>query len=183
MSLRSRKILDSHPIQPGDVAAIQIRVPTMYTYVMDSARGSNYPRDYGEAESNPPYLMAAMMLHGRVFVQQFHESIMQDPRMRETAGKVSVVVDPSLDRIFQETDKSPAEVQVILQPPGKAIVERTDYPRGCPQNPASAAEIENKFVDLAKNVLGEQRAREIVQEVSDLDQATNLKRLVALLVA
>lgn len=178
-----RRILSSHPVEPADVAAIQIRIPTMYTYVMDSARGSNYPRNYGEAESNPPYLMAAMMLHGRVFVQEFHESVMQDPKMREIAGKVSVVVDPSLDKVFQETDKSPAEVRVILKASGQGIVERADYPRGCPQNPATPAEIESKFIDLAKGVLGEERAREIVREVSELDQASHVKRLVALLVA
>jgi len=177
-----RRILRSTPIEPQEVAAIEISIPTMYTYVMDAARGSNYPRNYGEAESNPPFLMAAMMLHGQVSVRQFSQTVLQDPKVRELAGKVSVVVDPSLDKIFQETDKSPAEVRIKFKGSRPAIVERADYPRGCPQNPADPAEIESKFLDLATAVLPAARAREIVKAVEELDRASSVKPLLGLLV-
>ena len=165
------------------MAEIKIVIPTMYTYVLDSSRGSKYPNDYGEAENNPPYVMAAMMLHGRVYVEQFSDSVLRDPKMEEVAGKVVVEVDPSLDKIFQGTDKSPAQVKITLKDRKKELFDAADYPRGSPQNPATPEEIENKFVELAGIVLKKDKAREIARMVRKLERLDNLRDFIRLLIA
>ena len=178
-----KRMWATYQLQPEDVAEIRVIVPTMYTYVMASPLEKKYPRNYAEAENNPDYLMAAMALHGRVAVEQFKDHVLRDPRMKEMAAKVVIQVDPSLDAIFQETDKAPAEVRIVLVRNRKELSGAGDYPRGCPQNPVTQTELEEKFIDLAAGVFNNDRALEIIRLVYDLEKQNHLTGLVRCLTA
>jgi 2-methylcitrate dehydratase PrpD len=177
-----KRLMEMHHFKPDEVSEIKVIIPTMYTYVMASQERI-YPRNYAEAENNPYYLFAAMMLHGRVSLDQFQERVLNDARMKEMAGKVVVEVDPSLDAVFTETDKAPAIVKVILKQNGKDLSATADYPRGSPKNPTTPEETENKFVELAGTALNKDKAWEIVQLVRILEHQDNLRDLMALLIA
>jgi 2-methylcitrate dehydratase PrpD len=177
-----KRLMETHHFKPDEVAEIKVIIPTMYTFVMAS-RERVYPRNYAEAENNPYYLFAAMMLHGRVSLDQFQEWVLNDSRMKEMAGRVAVEVDPSLDAIFTETDKAPAIVKVILKQNGKELSATADYPRGSPKNPTTPEETENKFVELAGRLLKEDKAWEIIRMVRELERQDNLNDLMGLLIA
>jgi len=172
------RLKKTYAFKPEDVTEIKIMIPTMYTYVLYSSQGKIYPKDYGEAESNPAYVMAAMMIHGRASIEQFKDSVLADPKMKEMASKITVEVDPSLDKIFQGTDRSPAQVRVILKNNRKELVDTADYPRGSPQNPATQGEMEEKFVHAAGVVLEKERALEIARFTSKMEQQRDLRDLV-----
>ena len=171
------KMAKRDQIRPEDVSEIKVIIPTMYSYVMDESKGSNYPENYAEAQNNLPYVMAAMMIHGAVFLDTFSESVLRDPRMKRMASKVAIEIDPSLDEIFRGTDKSPAQVKVLLRS-GKEVVEGADYPRGSPKNPATKEEIERKFVDLAVTIFERQKALEIIHIVNNIEKLNNVKELI-----
>jgi len=177
------RMIKTYDLKPEDVEGIKIVIPTMYTYVLHGSRGNRYPADFEDAESDPRYLMAAMMLYGRVYVEQFTDRVLNDPKMKEMTGKVSLEVDPSLDEIFQTTDKTPARVKVKLKGTKEELTETADHPRGAPKNPATNEELENKFIDLAGMVLEKEKAGQIVRMVGKLEQLDNLQDLVRLLVA
>ncbi len=172
-----KQIIDIHQVPPDDVSEIRIIIPTMYTYVMPRFGEKHYPQDYAEAENDPCYLMAAMMLHSQVSVAQFHEPTLTDGRMREMATKVAVEVDPALDAIFKETDKAPAKVRITLHN-GSELEASQDYPRGTPQRPATRTELENKFRGLTVASIGEQRASRLIDSIGTLEEQDNLKELV-----
>jgi 2-methylcitrate dehydratase PrpD len=125
--------------------------------------------------------MAAMMIHGGVFLDTFSESVLGDPRMKRMASKVVIEIDTSLDEIFKGTDKSPAQVKVLLRS-GKEVFEAADYPRGSPKNPATREEIERKFVDLAGNIFEKGKAWEIVHIVNNIEKFNNCKELIGHLI-
>jgi 2-methylcitrate dehydratase PrpD len=170
------RLIKTHKFRPEDVAEIKVTIPTMYSFVMDESKGNKYPRNYAEAQNNLPYVMAAMMIYGRVFIEQFSDRVLRDPRMKEMAGKVKVVIDSSLDEIFKGTDKSPAEVRVTLND-RKELSETGDYPRGSPQNQATREEIEKKVFDLVKILFKKKKALEFVNLVAQIESFDNLRSL------
>jgi len=178
-----KRICETYHLQPEDVAEIKVIVPTMYTYVMASSTEKKYPRNYAEAENNPYYLMAAMALHRRVSVEQFEDHVLRDPRMKEMTAKVNIQVEPSLDAIFQGTDKAPAQVRIVLARDHKEISDAADYPRGSPKNPVTQMELENKFIDLAAKVFNKDRVLEIIHLISGLEKQNHLTDLVKCLTA
>ena len=176
------RMIKTHGLKPEDVDGITIMIPTMYTYVMHSSR-NKYPNDAEDAESDPRYLMAAMMLHGRVYVEQFADRVLHNPKMKEMTGRVTLEVDPSLDKVFQETDKTPARVRVKMKGKKEELTETADHPRGAPKNPATNEELENKFLALAGGVLEKGKALAIAQMVGKLEKLDNLRDFVGLLIA
>jgi 2-methylcitrate dehydratase PrpD len=88
-----------------------------------------------------------------------------------------------LDAIFQETDKAPAEVRIVRVRNRKELSGAGDYPRGCPQNPVTQTELEEKFIDLAAGVFNNDRALEIIRLVYDLENQNHLTGLVRCLTA
>lgn len=175
------RIIKKHEIDSEDISEIKVIIPTMYSYVMDESKGSKYPRNYAEAQNNLSYVMAAMMVHGGVYIEQFGEAVLNDPKMKEMAAKMTVEIDPSLDEVFKTTDKSPAKVKVILKEK-RELFESADYPRGAAQNPVSREEIEKKFVDLAGIVFEKGKASEIVRFIQNIEQANDLRALIQHLV-
>jgi 2-methylcitrate dehydratase PrpD len=172
-----KMIVENHGIRPRDVSAITVTIPTLYSYVMEQGREGKFPRNYAEAQNDLPYVMAAMMLHGGVFVETFESRVLEDPLMKEVAAKVRVQIDPSMDEVFRATDKAPATVTVLLRD-GREFTETAGYPKGSPRNPATRAEIEGKFIRLASPVSGEDEAHRIVDIVNDLERLDNVVRLV-----
>jgi 2-methylcitrate dehydratase PrpD len=154
----------------------------MYSYVMEQGREGKFPRNYAEAQNDLPYVTAAIVVHGGVFVETFERRVLEDPLMKEVAAKVRVEIDPSMDEVFRGTDKAPATVTVLLRD-GREFTETAGYPKGSPQNPATRAEIEEKFVRLASPVSGAYEARRIVDIVNDLEKLDNVVELVNHLVA
>ena len=167
---------------PDEVSQISVAIPTMYSYVMEQGREGKYPSNYAEAQNDLPYVMAAIVVHGGVFVETFEKRVLDDPRMKETAAKVRVEIDPSMDDVFRGTDKAPARVTVSLRD-GSKFTETAGYPKGSPQNPATREEIERKFIRLASSVLPEEEARTIVAIVNDLERVNKVTELVDHLVA
>jgi 2-methylcitrate dehydratase PrpD len=123
-----------------------------------------------------------MVVHGGVFVETFERRVLEDPLMKEVAAKVRVEIDPSMDEVFRGTDKAPATVTVLLRD-GREFTETAGYPKGSPKNPATRAEIEEKFIRLASPVSGEYEAHRIVDIVNDLEKLENVAELVNHLVA
>ncbi len=170
-----------YQINSNDISEIKVTIPTMYSFVMDESKGGVYPRSYAEAQNNLQYVMAAMMLRGGVYIEQFNDQALTDPRMKEMANKVAVEIDPSMDEILKTTDKSPAKVRVTLRD-GREFFETADYPKGSPRNPATREEIEEKFADLASIVTEEDNAWEFVRSVKQMEGDHDLRGLISQLV-
>ena len=166
-------LMKKHKFRHKDVSEIQVTIPTAYSYVMDSSKGSKYPRNYGEAQNNLSYVVAAMIVHGGVYIEQFSERVLRDPEMKEIASKVTVKIDPSLDETLESSDKSPARVKIILSD-GNELFGAADYPRGAPQNPADREEIKAKFQDLARTVFPKEKALEVALMVDQIEEMNNL---------
>jgi 2-methylcitrate dehydratase PrpD len=56
-----------------------------------------------------------------------------------------------------------------------------DYPKGSPENPMSADEVQQKFMSLARTVKDEKSVHSILRLYPDLEELKDLSKLIALL--
>jgi 2-methylcitrate dehydratase PrpD len=131
------------------------------------------------AKFSIPYAVAAALVRGRADVAAFAEPALSDPRIRALAARVEVRVDPAMSP--RSADYPTAAVEVVLRS-GERRAASTTVVRGDFADPVPAAEIVEKFVDLASGPLGAGRAREIVRRVEEIERMDDVRELTGLLV-
>jgi aconitate decarboxylase len=131
------------------------------------------------AQMNAYYTSAVKLLDGEVFVDQFAESRLSDPRIMELIQRIRIAHDPTFDsggaasrhavRVEAETTE------------GKTWLENVDQRRGSSRYPLAGADIERKFRGLAKAILPSEAVGEILAMVGGIDDLEDIGSLVALL--
>ena len=174
--LRSR-----HAFGPADVDAMTVTFPGNWTAIMDDPTGATYaPANYAQATNNLRYCLAVGLHAGRVHLDEFDEKHLRDPAILETARRVEPRPDAALGTIFETTDKAPTRLDVKLRS-GVTHTIAVEYPRGCPQHPASPDEIVGKFHALAARVLPAAQSRRVEAAVMDLENLGHVGELMRLL--
>ena len=130
------------------------------------------------ARVSVPYCIAIAAVDGKLTQAQFSPARINDPLVREVLAHTEVVADAELNQLYP--DKFPARVTITLKN-GASFQETVLFPKGDPQDPLSADEIEAKFRDNADALLGAARAGELLQAIKALPDARDLDRLSALL--
>lgn len=130
------------------------------------------------AKFSIPYAVAAALVLGRADVAAFAEAALADPRIRALAARVEVRADP---RMSPRRADSPTAVVEIVRKDGRASSGSTSVVRGDFEDPVPAAEIVDKFLGLAGEVLGAARARDVVCLVERAETLKDVRDLTALL--
>jgi len=86
-------------------------------------------------------------------------------------SKCYIEVDPQIDRLYPE--QWPTEMEVQLRN-GKKIKLKTEFPKGDPENPASAEELKNKFMELATICWSTNKAENILNQIETLESANDV---------
>lgn len=169
-------------IQPGDIAAIRIGVPTAVIRTIgepiDSKRA---PQTGYQAQFSGPYAIVAGLLGGTglgVGLADFTDELAADPLRRSLMALVTVAPDPECDEIFPH--QFPAVVSVSLKD-GSEHVERVLANRGGSERPLSDAELGVKFSTNCEGRLDAARAGLIQQAVLGLAEDDSVTELMALL--
>ena len=102
----------------------------------------------------------------------------RDTRIQALSERTRVVGDDDLERFYP--DRYPSIVELATRD-GRVASRRVDWPKGYPQNPVSAAELERKFRDLAATAVDAATADQIVNAVANLEQADRVDELLGLI--
>jgi 2-methylcitrate dehydratase PrpD len=167
-------IVQKHVVDPAQIARI-----TNETYNTVKTHFSN--KDVSTvmaARVSVPYCIAIAAIDRRLTQAQFAPTRINDPLVRAVLARTEVIADAELNKLYP--DKFPARVSIHLKD-GASFQETVLFPKGDPQDPLSAAEIEAKFRDNAAALLGAVRAGELLQAINALPDAPNVGRLAALL--
>jgi len=135
------------------------------------------PRTKETADHSLPYVIAAAVADRQVTPLQFTEEKIADPRIRAQLGKVEVVADPEIEKLF------PALQRVIVRittTDGRSFQKQIDYPKGDPRNPLTDREIEEKFDALAEPVLSGDARRRLCEAVWNADGVGSIGELMEL---
>jgi 2-methylcitrate dehydratase PrpD len=167
-------IVQKHAIDPREIARI-----TNETYNTVKTHFSN--KDVSTvmaARVSVPYCIAIAAIDGKLTQAQFSPARINDPLLREVLANTEVIADAALNALYP--DKFPARVTITLKN-GSSFQETVLFPKGDPQDPMSAGELEAKFRDNVAAMLSPSRAGELLQAIYALPDARKVDHLSALL--
>jgi 2-methylcitrate dehydratase len=133
------------------------------------------PETRETADHSLPYITAIALIDGEVTSKQFERERFADPKVWKFLEKVKVERNAELSAMYPGAVANIVHVDLA---DGKRLTKRVDYPLGHARNPLKDTEVEGKFFALVTPVLGEKRARAIVDLVWKLDQAKNVDGLM-----
>ena len=131
------------------------------------------------AKFSVPYAVAAHLVLGHAGVAAFEERALGDPRIRTLARRVEMIADPEMSP--RSADRVTARVRLSLRD-GRVLEETAAMVRGDAANPVPDDEVVAKFLTLAAPVLGEPRARRVLDVSHELGTMKDIRDLTAWLV-
>jgi 2-methylcitrate dehydratase PrpD len=129
--------------------------------------GCEQPKSAAEARFSLKYVVATALAHGSVRLAAFERPRLEDESTRSLMKKISVGVDPELDAGFPK--QRAARVAISARGASGEHLQPTRI--GDPDAPLSDAQLEDKYLELAAPVIGEARARTLLQELWKLEQS------------
>lgn len=166
-----------HALEVEDIAGVVVRTYDFAAEVPGQTRTS-IDSDPTLCQFSLPYGVAAALMYGEVGLAQMMGEATRDPRIHALAARVQVIHDPEMDKLRPAL--RPAAVEVSLRD-GRKVSGRVDFPKGDADNPLSECELLDKFSNLARGVVGEEKAGRIQDAVLALDRIESIGELVALL--
>ncbi len=134
--------------------------------------GYEEPRTPAEARFSLKYVVATALTHGNVRLAAFEPARMADSVTRSLLGKISVSVDQELDAAFPH--QRAARVAFVARD-GRREEFLQPTRVGDPDAPLSDAQLEDKFLELAVPVIGEPKAKALLQKLWQLESAKTLQ--------
>jgi 2-methylcitrate dehydratase PrpD len=167
------KIAEEYNVKAEDVSEVLVG-----TYpIAANTVGKNYePTTSSEAKFSLPYCVAVALIYGKVWLEEFSNEKLNDPRIKALSRKVKVFVKPE----FLNVHMGCAEVKIRTKS-GKEYSYCISAPKGYPENPFTKQELEIKFKTLASSVLREDQVMEILKIVNALENVDDIRKLTALL--
>jgi 2-methylcitrate dehydratase len=170
-------LINENNLKPDQIEKVRIRSTSRTADIL--ADPSKYdPHTKETADHSLPYCVAVAIVDRKVTPAQFTEAKINDPQVRAQLGKVEVVADPEIEKVFPALQR----VQVtITGVGGKQYSKQLDYPKGNARNPLSDREVEEKFTALAAGVLSGQQQRKVIDAVWKLEKASSVSGLMDLM--
>jgi len=164
-----RSIQDRHAFDPGDLDRIVVHGSQV---TVDHCGWNYVPNGLTGAQLNMAYCVATLLLEGNVFVDQFTEETLDDPRRIALAGRVQVLHDPAITARGARF-RHAVRVEVHLKD-GTRLEEQMDAPRAFASDEAIIA----KFRGLASHRMDAARVDRVVELVLALDTLPDVGVLI-----
>jgi len=167
------------PIKPDDVEDVEVKTFTVsYRIIVEDPEKWD-PKTRETADHSLPYIVAAALLDGRVWVDTFKPERFLADDVRKVMKKMRIEVDPEYDKVYPAG--IPNKVRVRLRD-GRVYEEESVYPPGHYRNQLSVEQVEDKFWKLAGDLVDRERARRFLEEAWRLEDVKDIGRLMRLLV-
>jgi len=133
--------------------------------------GYESPATPAEARFSLKYVVATALTHGSVRLAAFEPARMHDPATRALMGRIDVVIDAELDAAFP---KQRAARVAFRTRDGREEEFLQPTRIGDPEAPLSDAQLDEKYLELAVPVIGESKAKALLQKLWKLEAEKSL---------
>jgi 2-methylcitrate dehydratase PrpD len=113
------------------------------------------------AQMSLRFNVAVALADGAALIEQFTEARIHDPFVCDLASRVDVEIDPEMDAIYP--GRYAGIVTIVLED-GRRFRRRIDDPKGMPENPMTAEDLDAKFLSLAEAAVGRQAAVQVLED-------------------
>lgn len=165
------ELMRENKIQPEEIEQIEV-----YTYgiaVLAVGKGVTEGSSFVSAQFSIPYVLAACLLDGEMGPRQLTEMRMADGHLLDLAGRVRVMVDEELNRVYPE--KTSSRVEILLKG-GKKLIKQVDIPKGDPRDPM----LEEDIISKVRRFSGEgkeQRLEKVIDLALHLEDLASIREL------
>jgi len=176
------KLAREKKIQPEDIQEITVYVNEQaYYFTCYPLERKRTPQSIVDAQFSLPYVVATAIVKGDVFINDFSEESINDPKVLEVASKVK-------PRIFLDERKakgkeiSPSTVKIKTMN-GKVLSKSVKFFKGHYRNPLSTSEIIKKFekcVLYSIKPLSKENIKKIVRTIMELEKIGDVTELIEL---
>ena len=163
-----------HALDPDLIEAVAIDVDEVTPTVLIYDR----PASGLEGKFSLQFCAAAALVFGRVGIDTFEDGPLRDARVQRLMPRVAMRVDEELG--LGRPSLTQARVTVRLRD-GRTVSACADGARGYPNRPASAAELDGKFISCATRVLHEEAAGRALAVLRALERLENIRDFTRLL--
>jgi 2-methylcitrate dehydratase PrpD len=162
---------EKHGLMAANVQGIIARVPDDRVLIV---------RDRNMPDVDLKHVLAVALLDGDITFETSHSyERMKDPAVLEVRNRITLVGDPAL----RTAEIKRGGIVEVTTTDGAQLREHVELVRGRPANPMSDQEIEQKCTDLMRPVLGEERTKNLIEQVWNLEKIKNMRDLRPLLSA
>jgi 2-methylcitrate dehydratase PrpD len=131
------------------------------------------------AQFSIEYCLAAFLVEGAAFVEQFRDELLADPRILDLVSRTTTSCDPSLEDKADLRTKRAARLKLTLRD-GRVLEGEGMLARGYADRPASEDDLRGKFDRLVKGVLSPDAAAALSDLTQRLESVTDVTEVVAL---
>jgi 2-methylcitrate dehydratase PrpD len=171
----ARQLRDAYGLRPEHVERIVVRT---YAVADQLCGAKELPAGPSEAKFRLPFTIALGLTVGHAGQSCFTPETVADETLRALASKVRVEIDPAIEATYPV--KRTAALDLTTHD-GRLLKAEVPIARGEPEIPLSQADVEEKFLDLARTALSDEQAHAIVAEVNALDTRDSCSRLLDVL--
>ena len=171
------RLREEHGVRSHEIEAIRCRtaagpVPRLW----EPLAAKHAPPNGYAAKFSLPYLLAAIVVKGRVGLAEFTDVAVRDPHVLQVAERVTYELDAAIDYPRQFV----GDVEITLND-GRVLRARQDRPRGGPDMPMSQGDLEAKFRGNATLGMSAAQAERVIRTVNGLATGGALADLMAAL--
>lgn len=160
------KAKKEYGITPDQIVNINIR-----TYnTAFQLTGNIDPQNSFEAKFSMPYCVATALTLGKVDGSKFKQDILFDKTIRSVMSKIHMEVDSQLEKAFPNCRPVIVEIETEKE---NYIIEN-NYRKGDPENPLTYEEVEDKFVNLVKDIVSQQKIKRIIDLVKSIENIEDI---------
>jgi len=133
------------------------------------------PKTRETADHSLPYITAIALIDGEITDRQFEPERFKDPKVWKFLENVKVERNAELSAMYPDAVGNIVHVDLA---DGRRLTQRVDYPLGNAKNRLKDSAVEGKFLALVERIIGESRAKKIIELVWKLDEANNVDALM-----
>ncbi len=165
-------IVNKHSIDPRQIARI---INETYETVMMHFANKEVDSEMA-ARLSVPYCIAVSTVDRKLTPAQFSRARFSDPLVREVLSKTELIANAEFNKL--RPDNFPARVTITMKS-GKSFQEMVLFPKGDPQDPLSASELEEKFRANVADKLSPASATQLLDSIYALPQAPDASELTS----
>ncbi len=168
-----RTIQARHPFRPEEIEKITVLASQA---TVDHVGWPYKPQGLTSAQMNLPFCVATLILEGDVFIDQFSDAVVADPRRMALAEKVEVVHEPAITARGAQL-RHMVRVEVCLRD-GTRELETVEAPRGSERKFAGESDVVEKFGKLARGVLTGAQADRLISLVLGCEKLASVSPII-----
>lgn len=161
------QLRNAEHLKPAAIRSVELRVH----HLVLELTGKTAPKTGLEGKFSVYHSAAMAFIDGNGGEKQFSDTAVVDPNVIALRDRIKATVDPTI---------APDEVRIkVTLEDGRVIEHHVPHAIGSIARPMSDADLEKKFHDLSDDILGAQRTKELIAQLWNIEQLSDVSKLAA----